>query len=355
MNVTQATRVVTGMVRARVPVPLMLVGPMGIGKSWLAREVARLLGRQILCVRLSNVAEVGDLSGMPLIVDGCTTYAPPTWWPDEPGGILFLDEINRASRDLLQAIFELVDSRRLFARPLPDDWTVIAAMNPPVGDYLVEPLGPAFLRRFCQLKVEASPRGWQRWAEQHGVSEEIRGFLSQHPGFLFREERFELEVVQTPEGWRMVDEILRSGAIPVELEQEVVAGLVGTKVAAAFFQARGERARPFVSGEQILHDWSAVRERFVRAQTDQIYRSVSSLEEVVASVAGQLPSSELAHLLAFLEDAEVPDEWRNVVLLAIRKNPALRDQLQRLPRFQQVVASLRGKALPSRRRFRRHA
>ncbi len=355
MNVRQAKRFVAGMVGARVPVPLLLVGGMGIGKTEVVRQVGAEQGLQVINLRLSNIPEVGDLSGLPLIVDGRTGYAPPRWWPERPGGILFLDEINRANRELLQAVFELVDSRRLFARSLPADWTVIAAMNPPVAEYVVEPLGPAFLRRFCQVRVEPSSRTWLEWARGAGIAVDIRDFISQQPGFLCRPEDFELEVVETPEGWRMVDEILRAGVIPAGLDNEIVAGLVGPEAASAFFDFRSRGSRGYVTGDQILHDWAAVRPRFLAAETDQVFRSMTSLEEVISALAGSLPPTELAHLLAFLEDSEVPDEWRNHALLGVRRNPALRAQLQELVRFQRVAVVLKGKAMPARRRRRRPA
>jgi hypothetical protein len=98
-------------------------------------------------------------------------------------GILFLDEINRATRDVQQAAFELVLDRRLNLRSLPDGWRVIAAINGDDSIYTVNAMEPAFLSRFCLIDLNPTIQEWLSWAEGH-IHESIIQFIRKCPEFL---------------------------------------------------------------------------------------------------------------------------------------------------------------------------
>ncbi|TFH22745.1 MAG: hypothetical protein E4H03_07740, partial [Myxococcales bacterium] len=74
---------------------VMLVGRTGIGKSEFVKSFGRALGLEVTVLDLAAM-DPPDLSGLPQIVDGKTTFAVPSWLPVDGRGILFLDELNRA-------------------------------------------------------------------------------------------------------------------------------------------------------------------------------------------------------------------------------------------------------------------
>ena len=100
-------------------------------------------------------------------------------------GILFLDEINRASREVQQAAFELVLDHRLNLRDLPKGWKVVTAINDNDDLYTVGSLDPAFVSRFMVIDFEPSQEEWLKWArEEKGIHESIIQFLTKHKEFI---------------------------------------------------------------------------------------------------------------------------------------------------------------------------
>jgi hypothetical protein len=188
-------------------ISILISGNHGIGKSAIVRQVARTLGVPCIDFRLSQ-NDVGDLKGMPFHIKGRTVFAPPEFFPlreadalelkDLLGlaedislgrygdkGILFLDEINRANREVQQAAFELVLDRRLNLRSLPDGWRVVAAINGDDSIYTVNEMEPAFLSRFALIDLRPTFQEWYSWGETEGaIHEAILQFLRKQPEYL---------------------------------------------------------------------------------------------------------------------------------------------------------------------------
>ena len=185
---------------------ILICGNHGIGKSQLVKQAAKILGIPCIDFRLSQ-NDVGDLKGMPFHVNGRTVFAPPEFFPLKEAdaielkeflglttdisrgrygdkGILFLDEINRASRETQQAAFELVLDRRLNLRALPDGWRVVSAINDEDDIYTVNSLDPAFLSRFFVVKFNPSIQEWLEWADGNGVHPVVTEFIRKNDTLL---------------------------------------------------------------------------------------------------------------------------------------------------------------------------
>jgi hypothetical protein len=185
---------------------ILLCGNHGIGKSQIVKQAAAKLGIPCIDFRLSQ-NDVGDLKGMPFHVNGRTVFAPPEFFPLKEAdaielkeflgltndiskgrfgdkGILFLDEINRANREVQQAAFELVLDRRLNLRALPDGWRVVSAINSEDDIYSVNSLDPAFLSRFFKIDLEPTVEEWLTWAESSGVHPVIVEFIRKNDTLL---------------------------------------------------------------------------------------------------------------------------------------------------------------------------
>ena len=162
---------------------VLIVGMHGIGKSDAVREAAKILGVPCVDQRLSQ-CDVGDLKGMPFQLNGRTVFAPPDWFPlreedakdiqdklsltntikYSPEGILFLDEIDRAVREVQQAGFELVLDHRLNMRYLPDGWRTVSAINQDGDIYHVNEMDVAFINRFFVILFKPSEEEWYNFA-----------------------------------------------------------------------------------------------------------------------------------------------------------------------------------------------
>jgi MoxR-like ATPase len=100
-------------------------------------------------------------------------------------GILFLDEVNRAQDDVLQAIFQLVLDRRVGQYVLPPGWCIVAAGNYMEGYRVGGFDDPAFLNRFCHLTLSGGETTLEEWvnfmANVHaGDATDVIEFASQN-------------------------------------------------------------------------------------------------------------------------------------------------------------------------------
>ena len=203
MNVKQTLYCLT---QFPVDESILICGNHGIGKSQIVKQAASKLNVPCIDFRLSQ-NDVGDLKGMPFHVNGRTVFAPPEFFPLREAdaiqlkeflgltteitkgrygdkGILFLDEINRANREVQQAAFELVLDRRLNLRALPDGWRVVSAINDEDDIYTVNSLDPAFLSRFFMIKFNPTVEEWLSWAVEKGLHPVIVDFIRRQPEML---------------------------------------------------------------------------------------------------------------------------------------------------------------------------
>jgi midasin (ATPase involved in ribosome maturation) len=110
--------------------PVLLRGRHGVGKSQVVYQTAAKLGLPVIERRASQMTE-GDLVGLPSTDGNTTSFNPPDWFAQacsEPVA-LFLDEVDRATIEVRQGIFELTDSRKLNGHILHPRTVIFAAVN----------------------------------------------------------------------------------------------------------------------------------------------------------------------------------------------------------------------------------
>ena len=166
--------------------PVLLRGRHGIGKSQVVYQIAGSLGLPVIERRASQMTE-GDLVGLPSIEGNRTTFNPPDWFKmacEEPS-VLFLDEVDRATLEVRQGIFELTDSRKLNGHNLHPDTLIFAAING--GEhgesYQVNEMDPAELDRWSVWDVEPTTEDWLAWGKDN-VDGLIWDFINQNRGHL---------------------------------------------------------------------------------------------------------------------------------------------------------------------------
>jgi len=150
-----------------------VVGDSGIGKTSSIIQLADELGLNFVKLNLAQIEEIGDLVGFPIrqfeMKDKKTTewvdensvedyrkkgfestglnrmsYCPPERISGKSnGGILLLDDWNRADMRFIQAVMELIDRQQYISWKLPKDWHIILTSNPDNGDYLVNSIDNA--------------------------------------------------------------------------------------------------------------------------------------------------------------------------------------------------------------------
>jgi alkaline phosphatase D len=162
--------------------PVLLRGRHGIGKSQVVYQLAANAGMPVVERRASQMTE-GDLVGLPSIEGNRTTFNPPDWFKiacEEPV-VLFLDEVDRATLEVRQGIFELTDSRKLNGHTLHPDTLIFAAING--GEhgesYQVNEMDPAELDRWSVWDVEPTTEDWLNWGKEN-VDSLVWDFINQN-------------------------------------------------------------------------------------------------------------------------------------------------------------------------------
>jgi hypothetical protein len=189
--------------------PVLLRGRHGIGKSTVVYDFAKTHSMPVVERRASQMTE-GDLVGLPVIKGDSTSFNPPDWFKkacDSPV-ILFLDEIDRATLEVRQGIFELTDSRKLNGHHLHDGTMVFAAVNGGEhgSQYQVGEMDPAELDRWTVFDIDPSVEDWLGWAKDHSISDEVWNFVNQNRAHLEHTDDYEPnKVYPSRRSWERLD------------------------------------------------------------------------------------------------------------------------------------------------------
>ena len=230
------------------PVAIEIVGESGIGKTSTIIELAKENNLDFVKLNLAQIEELGDFVGFPVRqfqmykekqvakkLDDLTytaaqkaaaaaqvgnaavtkkvgqwvdelaveeylrqgwkmtgknrmSYCAPEWIADKKdGGILLLDDWNRADVRFIQAVMELVDRQTYISWSLPKDWHIILTSNPDNGDYMVNSIDSAQKTRYITANLKFDVNVWAKWAEEAGIDTRCINFLLLHPELVTQE------------------------------------------------------------------------------------------------------------------------------------------------------------------------
>ena len=201
---------------AAVKKPILLRGRHGVGKSCVVYQTAEQLGLPVVERRASQMTE-GDLVGLPSTDGNVTSFNPPDWFNQacESPVVLFLDEVDRATMEVRQGIFELTDSRKLNGHVLHPETLVFAAVNGGEhgAQYQVGEMDPAELDRWTVFDVEPTVEDWLSWA-QGKVDGLIWDFINNNRNHLEHVGEFEPnKVYPSRRSWDRLNECLVSATL----------------------------------------------------------------------------------------------------------------------------------------------
>ena len=226
--------------------PIMIRGRHGVGKSEVVYQIARNMGLPVVERRAAQMTE-GDLLGMPdaetIEVNGerASKFAPFEWFLlacTEPV-LLFLDEVDRATQEVRQGIFELTDSRKLAGWTLHPDTVIVAAVNGGEhGDqYQVNEMDPAELDRWTVFDIEPSVEDWLTWGKDN-VDGVIWDFINQNRGHLEHTGDYEPnKVYPSRRSWKRLNDCAVAGNLLEETSPvlfNLSCGFVGFEAAVSF-------------------------------------------------------------------------------------------------------------------------
>lgn len=289
-------------------------GSHGIGKSQAVRQWCEENGYDMIDLRLGT-QEVGDLLGLAdFLTDAngqkvATKFMTPDWFPTDPNAraVIFLDEINRARRDVLQAVFQLVLDRRLHQYKLPQNVYVIAASNPNTEDYIVADIGDqAFMDRFCHVKLTPSVSEWVEYADNRGFDRNLLTFIRQQPELLDgHKNEFSIDVLPSRRSWEAVNRLMLAET-PTDVLQELCYGLLGKAATVAFIDSLTNSERPLTAKdvlenlEQVIKKVEDQSDPKTGGRPDLLKVTCDDIKKLLEK-KNKIKSEEASNLLKFMK------------------------------------------------------
>ena len=216
--------------------PIMIWGPPGIGKSNVVEQFATNKKIAINDIRTILLDPV-DLRGLPWVdkEKNKAMSAIPDFLPDpddEGEGILFLDELTSAPKQVQGALYQLILDRKIGEYKLPDGWHIIAAGNRMTDRGVTTRMPTPLANRFYHIDMEVSFDDWMEWANNKNlgnITPEITSFMRFKPGSLHDfDPTSDAHAFPTPRSWEIMSKMSDG------MDFERAKGIVGEGVAGEY-------------------------------------------------------------------------------------------------------------------------
>ena len=241
--------------------------------------------------------------------------------------MLFLDEVDRATLEVRQGIFELTDSRKLNGHYLHEDTVVFAAING--GEhgesYQVNEMDPAELDRWSVWDIEPTVEDWLSWGKEN-VDSLVWDFINQnrehleHKGDIEPNKRY-----PSRRSWKRLNDVLVGAEMmeePTPAMFSLAQSFVGFEAAVSFndFAKNYERVvtvEQLLAGERVealaafsLNEHCGMIEKFDAVDACNEELSKEQIENLANYFVG-LPSEAAMKLWGVISDATCQDNVVN--------------------------------------------
>jgi alkaline phosphatase D len=299
---------------------ILIRGPHGIGKSQVVRQVSAAIGAKegiknfpVIDRRLSQMTE-GDMIGLPSTDGNVTRFNPPDWYKaacDAPV-TLFLDELNRATHEVMQAAFQVVLDRELNGWKLHPQTRVFAAVNAS-AEYTVNEMDPALLDRFWAIDLTPTTEDWLNWARGPGaIHPTITDFISSADKWLDPPKHTEAGSVHpSRRSWERLSKCLMATGVADNPEDSAFyslsLGYIGVDASIAFYDfAKSVDNR--VTGEDVVERYPKFKKKVEKLSQDRLNGLVEKVAEYVTKNLSTLSDKQGKNLQDFIKD--IPGELR---------------------------------------------
>ncbi len=133
--------------------PMLITGNSGTGKSSLVAHVAEKLGYELVDIRAAGILPE-DIGGLPRANGNSYDYLMPKWFSDrlDKPFVLFLDEINQASIQVLHALYGVILDRMVAGVKNPQMRVIAACNDFTENEYVTDLMLPLRKRFIIDIK-----------------------------------------------------------------------------------------------------------------------------------------------------------------------------------------------------------
>lgn len=289
-------------------ISVLLRANHGLGKSQVQRQICEAMRQEnpdelgdfeFIDRRLSQMSE-GDMIGLPSTDGNMTRFNPPDWYYKacQKPCFLFLDELNRATPEVMQAAFQIVLDRELNGMKLHPLTRVSAAVNMGAS-YSVNEIDPALTDRFFIVDLVPTVKDWITWAKakcivpsspkfgKQNVHENVVEFIKANNKWLDMPKNADpSDCNPSRRSWeRVSDALILAGVIDNPKDHMfylLTMGFVGTEAAIAL-QDFVKNFDNQISGEEILMKFHTkrVKEKIERQGQEGLNLAIDKLSEHV--------------------------------------------------------------------------
>lgn len=306
---------------------IMLRGNHGIGKSQLGRQLAEFIAEQeklenyeVIDRRLSQVSE-GDIIGLPSTDGNVTRFNPPDWYKkacSQPV-FLFLDELNRATPEVMQAAFQIVLDRELNGWKLHPQTRVMTAINA-AASYNVNEVDPALLDRFWVIDLHPDEVDFNTWGRKESKRKPygynclplVMDFIAAEKKWLDPPKDAEPGVKHVSRrSWERLGDALFTAGIHEEPNNELFyplcLGYVGTEATIKFVEFAKTQDNRF-TGKDVVERYQKVRHKIISKQRAELLNTAIEKAAEYVKKLDKVDDNQGKNLAAFMED--LPGELR---------------------------------------------
>lgn len=326
--------------------PILLIGDSGIGKTAITRQLSKEQKWDYIDVRFSG--HLPEDIKIPTIETWTDKYyknklgVPDTTQPgisiklmnlikkafvhDGTSGLLDLEEINRASPETLNVLFQLIGDRALDEHVMNPNWRIIGSINPDTDDkFTVSILDFAFKRRWLVFKLKPDLMSFLKWATDSNIHPAVIKFLRENPDALYKEISDDVNLM--PAIWERVSNILYSlvhapnNKVGTDILKASLGKSIGISLWNIFLNYKQTDKEFTVSDMLGTYYNSSEQQKYVRSLTEKGH--ISELTTLGTGFASSLKEAD-EHILQFCMD--VPLDVAQCVLTLIKDIPMLQNE-----------------------------
>ena len=206
--------------------PVFLMGPPGIGKTAVMKQIAQELGVGLVSYSMTHHTRQSAL-GLPVIVRksyGGVEQAVSEYTMSEiiasvydmieqggvKSGILFLDEINCVSETLTPTMLQFLQYKTFGKHAVPEGWIVVTAGNPSEYNRSARDFDIVTWDRLKRIDIEPDYGAWKEYALKKGVHASVLSYLEARRENFYRVElTVEGRRFITARGWMDLSDMIK--------------------------------------------------------------------------------------------------------------------------------------------------